>query len=108
MVQKNRFEVLVQNELESYKVADEELEDELNAELQKELAESDDVRSSIQSTEFVANTHDGPILERVDDEGQSCSHNDMLLEMERNRLMEIERKKEQRILGSILEQYGRR
>jgi len=32
VVQKNRFEVLVQNELESYKAADVELEDELNAE----------------------------------------------------------------------------
>lgn len=87
----NRFEVLAQKEAEAYKDKDVELEDEVNAKLDEENNEDVEDYSSTHETEFVDNTQYAPILERIDNDDQPVD-NTNVLNMEKERLLEIENK----------------
>jgi hypothetical protein len=91
LAQNNRFESLVQNEVESSKNKDVELEAEINAELERKDVETDEEISSAQDTEFVVNTRYGLILERIEIDDQIES-NTNAADMEKERLLEIEKK----------------
>lgn len=107
IVQNNRFEALVQQELVTYKKQDAELEMEINAEIQKNATTTEEEISSSQDTEFVDNTQQSPTLNINTDVGQLVAHGPVLnridnveqlevnlddVQLEKDRMMEIEKK----------------
>lgn len=91
MAQGNRFEALAQKEFEASKEQDVELEDEINAELQERINEDVEDNSSSHESEFVENTQDAPVLERIDIEDQGVDRTEVL-NLEKERLVELEKK----------------
>jgi hypothetical protein len=107
VVQNNRFEALVHQELVTYKEQDAELEMEINADIQNNGTTVAEEISSSHDTEFVDNTQQSPLLNRNTNVDQLEVHGPILhridnveqlegnldeVQLNKDRLMEIEKK----------------
>jgi len=90
-VQNNRFEVLVEKELESYKEHDTVIEDEINVDIQDKGVLVEIEATSSQDDDFVDNTQHFPILERILP-AISLVPSLNVEHLEKERLLEIEKK----------------